>query len=197
MNIRVLTATAFAATALTATAAAAQSVGPDSGWYVQGNAGANFQSEINGGHTAKGDTGWTVSGAVGRAIGDGFRGEGEVTYLDSDGKHTGAGDLKTVAGLVNGYYDFNRQGAFQPFVGAGIGFAQVKVDGGPNDGDDTGFAYQFKAGVSHPFNDRLTGEVAYRYFGVNGIKFGQGLTRINGDYTTQAVTVGLRYKLGL
>jgi opacity protein-like surface antigen len=191
--MRTLTAVAFAATTLSATAAAAQ----DANWYVQGNVGGNFQSEVNGRPSAKGDTGWTVSGAAGREFGDGFRAEGEVLYMDSDGKHTGSGDLKTIAGMVNGYYDFNRQGPWQPFVGAGIGFAQVKVNGGSSDGDDTGFAYQFKAGVAHPFNDRLTGEVAYRYFGVNGLEFARGPGRVDGDFTNQAVTVGLRYKLGL
>jgi len=193
MNKRVLTAVAAAAAALSATAAAAQ----DANWYVRGDVGANFQSEVNGRPSAKGDTGWTISGAVGREILDGFRAEGEVLYLDSSGKHAGSGDLKTVAGMLNGYYDFNRQGAWQPFVGAGVGFAQVKADGGPSDGDDTGLAYQLKVGIAHPFNDRLTGEVAYRYFGANGLEFGNGPGRVDGDFTTQAVTVGLRYKLGL
>lgn len=193
MNFRTLTAVVVAATGLSATAAAAQ----DAGWYVRGDAGGDFQSEINGSPSAKGDTGWMVSGAAGREIGDGFRAESEVLYLDSQGGHAGAGDLKTIAGMVNGYYDFNHQGAWRPFVGAGVGFAQVKVDGGPSDGDDTGFAYQFKVGVAHPFNDRLTGEVAYRYFGVNGLEFGRGPSRLDGDFSTQAVTVGLRYKLGL
>ncbi len=63
--------------------------------------------------------------------------EAEVLYLQSDGKHAASGDLKTVAGMLNGYYDFNREGAWQPFVGAGIGVAQVRVNGGPSDGDDT------------------------------------------------------------
>ncbi|MDB5426402.1 MAG: hypothetical protein JWR47_1342 [Phenylobacterium sp.] len=193
MNKRTLAAVVVGATALSATAAAAQ----DSSWYVRGDAGANFQSEINGARTAKGDSGWTVSGAVGREIADGFRAEGELIYMQSNAKNGSSGDLKTVAGLLNGYYDFNRQGAWQPFVGAGVGLAQVKVDGGPSNGDDTGFAYQFKAGVAHPFNDRLTGEIAYRYLGVNGVEFGSTLNRIRGDFSTQAVTVGLRYKLGL
>jgi len=193
MHIRTLTAVVVATTALSATAAAAQ----DAGWYVRGDVGGNFQSEVGGRPSAKGDSGWVVSGAAGREIGDGFRGEGEVLYLDSSGKHAGAGDLKTIAGMVNGYYDFSRQGAWRPFVGAGVGFAQVKVDGGPSDGDDTGFAYQFKVGVAHPFSDRLTGELAYRYLGVNGLEFGRGPGGIDGDFSTQAVTVGLRYKLGL
>src|SRR6478735_5178353 len=101
MKMRTLTAVAFAATALSATAAAAQ----DASWYVQGNVGGNYQSQVNGHPSAKGDTGWTVSGAAGREISDGFRGEGEVVYLDSSGKHAGSGDLKTIAGMVNGYYD--------------------------------------------------------------------------------------------
>ena len=193
MKKRNLVALVVGATALSATAAAAQ----DSSWYVRGDVGANLQSEINGANRVKGDSGWTVSGAVGREIADGFRAEGEVLYLDSNAKHSGTGDLKTVAGLLNGYYDFNRQGAWRPFVGAGVGIAQVKVDGGPSSGDDTGFAYQFKVGVAHPINDRLSGELAYRYLGVNGVEFGSPLNRVRGDFSTQAVTVGLRYKLGL
>ena len=193
MNIRALAAIVVAATAVSATAASAQ----DASWYVRGDVGANFQSEVNGRPSAKGDTGWMVDGAAGRELGDGFRVETEGVYLESDGKHAGAGDLKTIAGMVNGYYDFNRQGAWQPFVGAGVGVANVKVHGGPSHGDDTGFAYQIKVGLAHPFNDRLTGEVAYRYLGVNGLEFGPAAGRLDGDFTSQAVTVGLRYKLGL
>ena len=82
MRNRTLTAlmVVAGATALTATAAAAQD------WYVRGDVGANFQSQINGRPSPKGDTGWVVSGAAGRDIGPGFRGEAEVLYLDSDGK---------------------------------------------------------------------------------------------------------------
>jgi len=190
---RTLFAAALAGAALAATAASAQ----DANWYVRGEAGANFQSKVDGTPDAKGDTGWNIGAAAGRDFGNGFRTEAEVDYFDASGKHDG-GDLKTVAGFVNGYYDFNRGGAWQPFVGAGVGIAQVKVDGGLNDGDDTGFAWQLKAGVAHPFNDRLTGEIAYRYLGVTDVKFGGGVGGgIDGDYKSQAVTVGLRYKLGL
>ena len=179
-----------AAAAFAAGAASAQ----DANWYVQGNAGASFESKLDGGVAdRKGDTGWAVSGAVGREFGNNFRAETELSYLSADNKGATPGKTSSLGGFVNGYYDFNRGGQFQPFVGAGIGLAQVKSRGD----DDTGFAYQFKAGVAHPFNDRLTGEIAYRYQAVTDVKGGAGPTRFDGDYRSNAVTVGLRYKLGL
>src|SRR5258707_15669736 len=132
-----------------------------------------------------------IGGVEGRQFGDGFRAETEVLYLHSNGKLATDSDLETIAGMVNGYYDFNRNGAWRPFVGAGVGVAQVKVDGGFSRGDDTGFAYQFKAGVAHPITDRLTGEVAYRYLGVNGVQFGEGTGRLNGNFSAHLLTVGL------
>lgn len=188
MKSLTLAAVAAAAT-FTAGAAAAQ----DANWYVQGNAGAAFESRLDAAPDRKGDTGWAVSGAVGREFGSNLRAETEVVYLSADNKGATPGKTAALGGFVNGYYDFNRGGQFQPFVGAGVGLAEVKSRGQ----DDTGFAYQFKAGVAHPFSDRLTGEVAYRYLAVSDVKAGAGPRRFDGDYHSNAVTVGLRYKLGL
>ncbi|RAK56434.1 outer membrane protein [Phenylobacterium deserti] len=185
-----ITLAAFAAVAaLSAGAASAQ----DAGWYVQGNAGANFQNKLGSSPSLKGDDGWAVSGAVGRQITPNIRAEGELFYSTADGKIAGSGDLETFGGFVNGYYDFNPGGAIQPFLGAGVGYAKVKVDGRLLDDDDSAFAYQFKAGVAHPFSERLTGEVAYRYVNVADVELGRGAAHIDGDFETQAVTVGLRY----
>ncbi|WP_068877564.1 MULTISPECIES: outer membrane protein [unclassified Phenylobacterium] len=178
-----------AATTFAAGAASAQ----DANWYVQGNAGASFESRLDATPDRKGDTGWAVSGAVGREFANNLRAEAEIAYLSADNKGATPGKTSTVGGFLNGYYDFNRGGAWQPFVGAGVGLAQVKSRGE----DDTGFAYQLKAGVAHPFSDRLTGEIAYRYLAVTDVKAGAGPTRFDGDYHTNAVTVGFRYKLGL
>jgi opacity protein-like surface antigen len=195
MKSLTLAAVAAATTVLAAGAASAQ----DANWYVQGNAGGTFGSRLDGSGAPpsgtpdrKGDMGWTVGGAVGREFGNNLRGEAEAIYLSADNKHATPGKTSTLAGFANGYYDFNRGGEWQPFVGAGVGFAQVRSRGA----DDSGFAYQLKAGVAHPFNDRLTGEVAYRYLAVTNVQAGIGDRRFDGDYHTSAVTVGLRYKLG-
>ena len=191
MNTALKTAAA-AAIATVAFAGAAQA----QDWYVRGDVGGTYQSEVNGASKAKGDTGWTVDGAVGRNFGDNFRAEAELLYSDADGKRANDGKLKTIAGFVNGYYDFLPGSAWRPFVGAGVGLGQVKVSGGPQRGDDTGFAYQLQAGVQHPINDRVTAQVAYRYLGINNVRIGSGPRALNGDYHDQALTVGVSYKFG-
>src|SRR5262249_53984481 len=144
----------------------------------------------------KGKSGWTIDAAVGRTFGGNVRGEGELLYSDADQKSSD-GRIKVIAGLANGYYDFDTGTKLRPFVGAGVGIAQVKLDGGPFHDDDTGFAYQFQTGVAYPINERLSAQVAYRYLGVNDVKLGEGPFQLNGDYHDQAVTAGLTYRFGL
>src|SRR5689334_6208097 len=80
-------------------------VAPDSSWYVRGDAGAAFQPELNSTPKVKGDTGWSVDAAVGRSFGA-FRTEGQLLYSQADQK-VGDGETKVLAGMLNGYYDFD------------------------------------------------------------------------------------------
>jgi opacity protein-like surface antigen len=179
-------------------AASAAPAADDNSWYVRGDAGATFDGRIDGGNGPKSDSGWALGGGVGKSFGNGWRAEGQLLYLDNSGK-SGFGDTKVFGGFANGYYDFLPDSQWRPFVGAGVGVAQVKVDGGPATaphGDKTVFAYQLHAGVSHPFNDQLTGELAYHYLGAPSVEFGSGANRVDGDFGGSLVTVGLRYKFG-
>lgn len=193
--MKTLLIAAASAAALTATAASAQQIDPQ--WYVRGDVGGTFASRIDGRNGARSDSGWGIDAGVGRSLGNGFRVEGEALYLDGSGKNHSA-DVQTTGAFLNGYYDFRRGSAWQPYVGAGVGVAQVRTSGGTAlvHGEDTRFAYQLKAGVSHPFNDRLTGDLGYRYLRVEDVKIGTGPAAINGAYGTSAVMVGLRYKFG-
>lgn len=81
----------------------------------------------------------------------------------------GRGDITNTALFANLYYDFAMGGAFEPYVGAGIGFAQVDVDYSPSgvgiiNGDDTAFAWQLKGGVTWKIDPswEAYGEYAYR-----------------------------------
>ncbi|MBS0363800.1 MAG: porin family protein [Proteobacteria bacterium] len=193
-------AAASAATLLAAVPAAAQTAAPaggDNSWYVRGDAGATFSGRIDGTNGPRSDNGWTIDAGVGKSFGNGWRAEGQILYLDNSGK-SGFGDQKVVGGFANGYYDFLPDSQWRPFLGAGVGIAQVKVDdsGTSPHGDKTTFAYQLHAGISHPFNDQLTGEVAYHYLGAPGVKFDTGAKRVDGDFGASLVTVGLRYKFG-
>lgn len=167
----------------------------DPQWYVRGDVGAVFQPELNSTPKINGKTGWSVDAAVGRQVDEHFRVDGEVLYSQADQKNS-TGRIKVLAGLANGFYDFDTGTKIRPYVGAGVGVGQVKLDGGAVHDDDTGFAYQLLTGVSYPINDQLSAQVGYRYLGVNDIKVGSGAQAIRGDYHDQAVTAGLTYRFG-
>jgi opacity protein-like surface antigen len=197
MKSLILAAASAAALVVVAAAPVAAQAADDNSWYVRGDAGATFSGRIDGTNGPRSDDGWTIGGGVGRSFGNGWRAEGQLLYLDNSGK-SGAGDTKVFGGFANGYYDFLPNSQWRPFLGAGIGVAQVKEDGNglaPH-GDKTVFAYQIHAGVSHPINDQLTGELAYHYLGAPGVKFGSGASRVDGDFGASLVTVGLRYRFG-
>jgi opacity protein-like surface antigen len=195
-NTLILAAAAAASSlALAGVAQAQQTTDPN--WYVRGDAGGTFAGELNGASpNVKGKSGWTVDLAAGRSLNGNVRAEGELLYSEADRKDVSTGKIKTFGSLVNGYYDIDTGTKFRPYVGAGVGIAQVKLDKGLTHGDDTGLAYQLKTGVSYAINDRLSAQVGYRYLGVNDVHIGQGVGRIDGDYRDQAVTAGLTYKLG-
>ncbi len=81
----------------------------------------------------------------------------------------GQGEISQTALFVNAYYDFNTGSGFTPYVGGGLGFADVDVEYSPSgigviDDGQTKLAYQAKAGATVRFNSplELFGEVAYR-----------------------------------
>ena len=190
MKLTSLAATLLSATALTTGAAAAQ----PSDWYVRGDIGGTFQAEIDASPTVEADDGLIVSGGAGAHLTPNIRLEGELAYLQADGD--GGGDLKTTAAFLNGYYDFNPDGVWRPYVGAGVGYGSVELDGGGVDDADAGLAYQVKAGLARPLGPRAIGEIGYRYVSVSEVELGAGASRLDGDFSSHAVTVGLRYPLG-
>jgi opacity protein-like surface antigen len=194
-TMRKLIYSAAAVAGLTLAGAAHAQTAIDPQWYVRGDLGGSFADEINSTPKLKGKSGWTADVAAGRSVTSNVRVEGELLYSDAKEKQ-GSGRVKVLAGLANGYYDFDTGTPFRPFVGAGVGIAQVKLDGGLVHDDDTGFAYQLQTGVAYPINDKLSAQVAYRYLGVNDVKLGSAAGGIHGDYHDQAVTAGLTYRFG-
>jgi outer membrane protein OmpA-like peptidoglycan-associated protein len=128
------------------------------------------------------------SGAIGYNYDNGFRVEAEVARRENDLENTSV-EAEAKSLMLNVFYDFNRGGRFQPYIGAGVGYADVDV----GDSDNSNFAWQAIAGVAAPIGDRLTVDLAYRYFNVDDLSFENGL---DADYNQQAVTLGLRYRLG-
>ncbi len=86
------------------------------------------------------------------------------TIVDS-----GIGSQRSYGAFANAYYDFNSGGAFQPFVGAGVGVQRVRFDYRPSDvdvgqGSDTNFAWQLMAGATYRISPsfEVFGQYNYR-----------------------------------
>jgi opacity protein-like surface antigen len=156
------------------------------------------------------DTGWFIGGAVGYSLGQlvtpGLRVEVEVAYrhnqVDGDWSSatpaTSTGvidyDHTSTAVMANVWYDFD-VGGFRPYVGGGIGWADVEVDGAyitsPDpviDASDDGFAWQLGGGINFPVSPNVQLGFGYRYFS------GPEVTILAPDLPANTLTPELDYE---
>src|SRR4029077_9330412 len=133
---------------------------------------------------AKMDVGFGVSvsaGYEGLFIPE-FRVEGEINYhsnqidtvtssfLPSPHSFGATGSIDSIGLMVNGYYDFLNSSAWTPYLGGGIGAAQLAVSdaGIPALSSFTAsdhnwqFAYQGIAGVRYSFTPSISASLDYR-----------------------------------
>lgn len=98
------------------------------------------------------------------------------------------GKIENLGVFANLYYDFNRTGRLQPYIGAGIGAQRVTVDYRPSnvrvaDADQTRFAYQAMAGITYKLSSRLDVFGQYNYRATDG--------RANVDLTLLPANLGV------
>ena len=150
------------------------------GPYFSGNLGVTMptdsdvsESGLSGEITY--DAGFAIGAALGYEFGAG-RLEAELGYkiadtdkvkVDGLGSASIDGDLSVLSFMANGYLDFNASPTVKPYLMAGIGVANVKLDSSDLDADDndTVFAYQAGVGVGFAINDKVTIDISYRYMG--------------------------------
>lgn len=161
------------------------------------------------------DTGFSF--AIGYQYDNGFRLEGEYLSTENDAQtvtfngnvFTGnnvTGGIDTSSLFVNAIQAFNHDGAFSPYIGAGIGYTDVQSDIGYGPvanitDDDSVFSYQLLAGLDVRFSEKLTGFAEYRYVDVGNVdldRFGGGpggvqTTTQSGDIDFDAYAIGLKY----
>ncbi len=204
---KVLTGATALAALLTATPALA-----DAGWYGRADVGYSFDGELDLPNTptlrgADLDEDWTQSLGLGYEFDSNVRLEGELSHRFNNlqaSPFTRAGsDAHAWGALLNAYYDFG-DGGFQPYIGAGVGAAQVSASAlSPDtltgfDDEDTGFAWQVMAGVGIGLTEQLTLDLGYRFFAVPNLEYSgtqAGVARnFETSYENQAATVGLRWQ---
>lgn len=200
---------AAAASALMAVPSLAQAQETE-GWYLRGNAGygthtdMDFTGELNGDVESEGNAAFSLG--AGYDFGDNWRIE-----LDGDSMWTDNGaisqlpssfaKLRTNSLMANVLYDFDDFGLWEPYVGAGVGIVQGKLDmvahdyldanganllrtsacataTNPNDArtcevhdKDTAFGWQLLAGLGYAITDKLTWDTHYTYRDVGDYVF--------------------------
>jgi opacity protein-like surface antigen len=132
--------------------------------------------------------------------------EGEVSdhILGGDALPGPTGESRSLAVLGNLIYDFNRDGAVQPYIGAGLGWTDVEFD---NFGvapipdvlkdSDSSLAYQLLAGIGIPLGDKWDLFLDYRWFAADSLSLtvseAAGAVSSDVDYEVQDIAVGLRF----
>lgn len=199
----------MAAAAVFVLSGAAQAADWREGLYIKGGAGWNYAEDQS--YTAGGapvdvemQDGYAVSGAVGMDYGN-MRSELELSHRSNDldavtvsGTPVAGvgGDVNATALMLNGYYDIPLGTGLPltPYVGAGIGAANVNADGytvgGVSaDGDDTVFAYQAMAGAENEVAPKTALYTEYKYFGTDDIS----IDGADIDYDNHSIMAGVKY----
>jgi opacity protein-like surface antigen len=158
------------------------------------------------------DTGFGVTAAFGNAFDHGLRVEVEFGYRindidEAEGTYSEfnpygnkvyekdyfgslSGEVMTSSLMLNIFYEFLPRSLVSPFVGAGIGIANVIGDiDYYDDENDTVFAYQLAAGVAFALNQNLKLDLQYRFFATEDPDF-RGLET---EYLTHNLMAGLRF----
>lgn len=125
-------------------------------------------------------------------------------------------DVSSWLGLVNAYWDIGTWCGFTPYLGAGIGFSTLTVEGFkdvnvPTQGvafgaanTRTNFAWAVHAGVSYDVSPQFAVDLAYRYADLGDASTGVVTAYDNTssyanftirDITSNDVMLGFRYKL--
>ena len=125
-----------------------------------------------------------------------------------------SGQISALHGLVNGYVDLGTWYGVTPFVGAGVGVANVKfgslIDYGQGSGvasdrSQTNFAWALMAGLGYNVNDRLKLEMGYRYLNMGkvtsnpiicNVAVGCALEQQSFTLASHDVRFGMRWMLG-
>lgn len=192
--------------------------GSDSPFYVEGRVAGSILSDSDLSGDVDGeasyDTGFGGGAALGYRLHPGWRVEIEgvaetnnvetatpvdpniaANFAQTGVDPSGLGDLITLGGFVNAFYDWDTGTAFTPFVGAGFGglHLEAEFDGMGLDDTDIVPAYQARTGVAWHVTGNTALALGYRYRATIGDpEFDSTQGEVELDYAGHAVELSLR-----
>lgn len=143
------------------------------------------------------DGGAGIAGSLGYRFGI-FRPELEAAFRSNStdelrgpgGPISVDGAVSSAAIMANGFLEIPLTRTVRPYLGAGLGFARVAIDGDDfEDDSDAVFAYQAAAGLSVQVTPLISLVGGYRYFATDDAT----LLGNQVEYTTHNVEAGLRF----
>jgi len=201
--------------AVTALAGAGLAQAQSSRLYLAGYLGLNTFAESDFSETTmprEGDfefkNSFSLAGALGLRLTPQWRVEAEISRRSADadrmdveglGTFKLGGDLDSTFYMLNVYYDIDWQWKnFQPFLMAGIGFAQHEaqiIDANaivPNATDDSlGFAWSMGGGLKYRIDPDVALTGNWRYVGANDLE----VDSFDFAYSTNEFRLGIEYDL--
>jgi opacity protein-like surface antigen len=161
-----------------------------------------------------------IGGAVGYRFLDqpaGFveqvRGELNLSYREADidkvtsvaGSRLERGDVGAIALMANVYYDFDVGSPITPYLGGGIGFANIDIDSDSDadlvvNDDSTEFAWNVMLGASYAASEAIDLSLGYRYLSAPDPQFDASSVavlptsgKIDAEISLHEILFGLRY----
>ena len=151
--------------------------------------------------------------AIGRRIGDMFRIEGVVSYHESDIESGGViasststdGKISLIAGMLNGYVDFDMDSPVIPYAGFGVGFGEFEIDASQRtpgtfevDDADIVFIYNVMAGVTIELTRTAELNIGYRYIATpttdtTAVVNGGAAQTLRSEFDAHEAVAGLRF----
>ncbi len=116
------------------------------------------------------DSGSAFRGRIGYSLGS-WRAEAEFAYqfVEAEDVDNDEFDVDIIRGTLSVFYDFaplSLANAPQPYIGGGIGVANIAVDGQDNsdfDDDKNGFTFHGELGLIYDLNDSFALMPQYRF----------------------------------
>jgi opacity protein-like surface antigen len=153
--------------ALASVPAFADGAASGSPWYGGFFAGAAWPSDYP--PPLKTGTAFLIGGAVGMKFGDNLRAELEVSNIGDAAECVGkcivnTVDIDVLSILGNAWWDIPIDGYVTPYVGAGIGYAEISIDAGiGGEASDWDFVYQAGAGFRVEIAQNTMLDFGYRF----------------------------------
>jgi opacity protein-like surface antigen len=170
------------------------------------------------------DVGYSAGAMVGYSFGGprvefeyNYRNNKSSTIATAGGTQSATGSLTSSNYMVNALYDFDTGSRWVPYIGLGLGMADVKAndihssvttqDGSFLNGGSNKFAAQFIFGAEYQVSDQLGITIDWRGLWASNANFNYGIGCKNGgtgacaqtgiisyDYWNGAINLGIHYK---